>query len=220
MASVARSSFDKNCQDVDRLLAIHRDLTGTLPGRRRQVEVLNKSAIILLTAFWEAYCEDIAAEGLARLVSGAPDSRALPKELQKKVAKSLKEHANELAVWDLADQGWRTVLTSRLAQLQQDRNRRLNTPKSDLIDALFLETLGIDRISGRWFWRGMSAAQARDKLDKYVTLRGEVAHRGAAASSVKKTHVTDYYEHVKKLVGRTGGRVNAVVKRATGSGLW
>jgi hypothetical protein len=26
--------------------------------------VLNKSAIVLLTAFWEAYCEDLAAEAL------------------------------------------------------------------------------------------------------------------------------------------------------------
>ena len=38
-------------------------------GRRYHLEVLNKSAIVLVTSFWEAYCEDIAAEGLAHIVN-------------------------------------------------------------------------------------------------------------------------------------------------------
>jgi len=67
MASQARIRFDKNCEDVERLLEVHRDLGGSGRGRRRRLEVLNKSAIVLLYAFWEAYCEDIAAEGLNHL---------------------------------------------------------------------------------------------------------------------------------------------------------
>lgn len=37
---------------------------GTARGRRFDLEVLNKSAIVLITSYWEAYCEDIAAEAL------------------------------------------------------------------------------------------------------------------------------------------------------------
>jgi hypothetical protein len=66
----------------------------------------------------------------------------------------------------------------------------------------------------------MSAAKARAKLDKYVSLRGAIAHRGVVASSVKKAQVTDYFRHVKRLVGKTGGRVYSHVKSATGKALW
>lgn len=220
MASKARAAFDKNCEDIDRLLELHASITGTAPGRRRQVEVLNKAAIVLVTAFWEAYCEDVAAEGLAHLVQHSPEAQKLPPELKKQIVKELSDDDNQLAVWQLADTGWKQVLRSRLDRLREERNRKLNTPKTAQIDELFVKALGVKKISAKWAWSGMSVSSASDKLDKYVTLRGSIAHRGSASASVHKSHVTDYYEHVKKLVGKTGGSVNTVVRGATGKTLW
>jgi hypothetical protein len=220
VASKARAAFDKNCEDIDRLLEVHTSLTGTGPGRRRQVEVLHKAAIVLVTAFWEAYCEDVAAEALSHLVQHSPDASKLPTELKKQIVKELGDDANQLAVWQLADTGWKQVLNSRLVRLREERNRRLNTPKTAQIDELFVKALGVNKISSRWYWSGMSVQTASDKLDRYVALRGSIAHRGTAVGSVHKKHVIDYYEHVKKLVGKTGGRVNTVVRTATGKQLW
>jgi hypothetical protein len=220
MGSQARRSFDANCQDIDKLLQVHRELTGTKPGRRYAVEVLNKSGIVLLTSFWEAYCEDVAAEALERLVSDSPDATALPIALQKLIAKELKADPHELAIWQLADDRWRTTLQARLIQLQESRNRKLNTPNAENIDDLFRSAVGIEKISSSWYWSGMSAVQARGKLGKLIELRGEVAHRGQAAAGVRKTDVRSYYTHIKYLVGKTGGRVNSTVKKATGRGLW
>ena len=63
MASKARVQFEKNKADVDNLLLFHKETGGDEPGRRdKRLEVLNKSAIVLITAVWEAYCEDLAAE--------------------------------------------------------------------------------------------------------------------------------------------------------------
>lgn len=220
MVSKARLSFDANCKDVDKLLDVHEGLTGNKPGRRYEVEVLNKSGIVLLTSFWEAYCEDIAAEALECLVSDAPDATSLPVALQKQVAKELKADQHELAVWRLAGDQWRSTLQARLVQLQEERNRKLNTPNADNVDELFCSAVGIEKISSVWHWQGMTADEARDKLKKLITLRGEIAHRGQAASGVRKADVKNYYEHIKRLVGKTGGRVNTVVKKVTGSGLW
>jgi hypothetical protein len=220
MASRARKAFDKNCQDIERLLEIHTDLGGDKRGRRRRLEVLNKSAVILLCAYWEAYCEDIAAEGLAHLVQHARDADSLPKELRKKVAADLKAEKNDLAVWDLSGDRWRKVLTDRLARLQEERNRRLNTPRSDRIDELFENALGISRISTDWRWPRLPAEKSRRKLDEFVTLRGDIAHRGTAATSVKKRQVEEAVEHLRRLVGRTGRRVNLTVTSATGKKLW
>jgi hypothetical protein len=220
LPSKARTAFDRSAQDVERLLKIHGDVGGDAQGRRFGLEVLNKSAIVLLTAVWEAYCEDIAAEALEHLVTNVPAGSQLPKELKKRIAADIKGDSNELAMWDLADAGWRARARARLASLTTERNRRLNTPKTDQIDELFVAAIGLFAVSDSWRWKKMSSAKAKAKLDKYVTLRGAIAHRGAAASSVKKTQVTDYFRHVKRLVGKTGGRVNSHVTSATGSSLW
>lgn len=112
------------------------------------------------------------------------------------------------------------MLTSRLARLQEVRNRRLNTPKTQQINDLFESALGISNISKRWNWVNMSATRAGEKLDGFVTLRGEIAHRGGAASSVTKDHVSDYYNHIKRLVQPTERYVAQVIKRATGTTPW
>lgn len=220
MASIARKKFDKNCADVRRLLEIHGDIAGDAPGRKYGVEVLNKSAVVLITAFWEAYCEDIASEGLSHIVLKCKDSSSVPKELLRRVGKELADDKNELAVWALAGEGWRSVLTARLERLQEERNKRLNTPKTARIDELFLATLGVPSMSKSWYWQGMSASQASETLDRYVALRGSIAHRGAAAKSVRKTVVTDYFAHVRTLVAKTGGKVNSHVRTATGVKLF
>lgn len=220
MASKARKAFDTSCGEIDRLLEIHEHLGGSSPGRRYRLEVLNKSGIVLLTALWEAYCEDIAAETLRHIVEHAPSADRIPLDLQKAVAKEVRSDQHELSPWTLAGDGWRAVLTARLDDMRVERNRRLNTPKSDRIDELFQDALGIPKVSSGWYWPGMSAEQARRKLDRYVELRGAIAHRGSAARSVKKGALTDYYAHVKKLVGKTGGRVASVATKSTGQKLW
>ncbi len=220
MASKARKAFDESCDDIDRLLEIHGDFGGSGPGRRVRLEVLNKSGIVLLTALWEAYCEDIAAEALKHMVEHAPEPERIPLELRKQIAKELRANSHELAPWELAGDHWRDFLDARLESMTDERNRRLNTPKASQIDDLFLRALGIPKVSSSWSWPGMSADSARAKLDKYVELRGAIAHRGSAARSVKKAAVSDYYAHVKRLVGETGGRVGQMAKRATGKRLW
>lgn len=220
MASQARKAFDRNVKDVERLLEIHADVGGDAQGRRFGLEVLNKSAVVLITSFWEAYCEDLAAEALDHLVDHVSSGSLLPRELKKKIAAEIKAQPNDIAMWDLADSGWQARVRRRLAALMVERNRRLNTPKSDQIDELFAAAIGLSGVSNAWRWKKMSVTQARTKLDKFVELRGAIAHRGAAASSVKKVQVTGYLTHVKRLVGKTGGRVNTHVKGACGQPLW
>lgn len=220
MASSARGAFDKNAKDIKRLLAIHADVGGDAKGRRFDLEVLNKSAIVLITAFWEAYCEDIASEALEHLITFAPSGASLPKELKKRIAADLKADTNELAVWDLADSGWKNRVEGRLATITAERNRRLNTPKSNQIDELFSGAIGLVSVSDSWKWPRMSSEKARTKLDNYVTLRGTIAHRGVGEGAVYKWQVEDYFHLVQLLASKTGGRVKSHVRTVTGQDLW
>lgn len=221
MPSKARVALDENLKDVEGLLALHALQGGDAPGRRFGLEVLNKSAIVLITSYWEAYCEDIAEEALEHIVTHATTADALPTEIKKIIAKELKAENNELAVWKLSDDKWRQLLRQRLETLKESRNRKLNTPKYKNIDGLFESAIGLANVSGKWVWaKKLTVAKARNKLDKFVELRGEIAHRGKAKTSVKKIQVGDYLGFIKKAAAKTGGAVNAHVKAITGKALW
>ncbi len=221
MPSKARSAFDENIKDVERLLEFHAQQGGNAQGRRYGLEVLNKSAIVLITSYWEAYCEDIAEEGLEHIVAFAESADNLPLEIKKQIAKDLKSDKNEIAIWNISDGKWRAVMQGRLQELKENRNRKLNTPKHKNIDELFESAIGLTNVSSTWVWaRKLTVAKAREKLDKYVELRGEIAHRGKAKNSVKKAQVEDYLEFIKRTASRTGGAVNKHVFSITGKRLW
>lgn len=218
--SLARKAFDANAKDIERLFELHVQQGGVQPGRRYGLEVLNKSAVVLITSYWEAYCEDLAAEALDHIVKHAKSADVLPKKLKQQLAKELEEDLNDLALWAVADKGWKKLLKGRLEAMQEERNRKLNTPKADNIDELFLSAIGVDKISGSWKWDRTTVNAARGKLDRFVTLRGDIAHRGKASESVKLVEVRAYYELVQKLAAKTGGRVNTHVKAVAGKPLW
>lgn len=212
----ALDDFANHSSEIDRLIQIHGEIAGTGPGHKYGVEVLHKSAVVLLTAFWEAFCEDLAAEALEHLVSQAATADSLPSALRRKVAQSLQSEDHELSVWRLADGGWRAELRQRMSTLTEARNRKLNTPKTVQIDDLFREAIGIKTVSKAWSWNGMRVNQARDNLDKFVEVRGAIAHRGAAESSVSKDFVEDSHAFIKRLAERTHKSVNAYVSDVTG----
>jgi hypothetical protein len=219
-ASKARLSLNKNLKDVENLLALHTFVGGTKKGRRHGLEALNKAAIVLITAFWEAYCEDIAAEALAHIVEHSKTADRLPNELKKQLAKELKTAQHELEVWKIADSGWKKYLSDRLDLLKEKRNRDLNTPKAAQVEELFHRSLGVVKISAGWSWKNMTPSGAAHKLDKYVTLRGVIAHRGSGSQSVKKSDVTNFFKFVGRLAANTGRDVNKHVRMVTEKPLW
>jgi hypothetical protein len=66
----------------------------------------------------------------------------------------------------------------------------------------------------------LTAVRAAEKLDYYIETRGAIAHRGSYDSSVRKGWVTDYYNHVCRLVERTESRVAEVLTDATAVPPW
>lgn len=207
--------------DIDRLIDLHSSSGGVKKGRRYGLEVLNKSAIVLICAFWEAYCEDLAAEALEHIVKNAKSADVLPTELRKAILKYLESDKDELAKWKIAGDGWRLVAKERFVELKEARDRKLNTPKADQIDKLFLDAIGLKTVSQNWRWSPrLTIAGARTRLDQFVTLRGSIAHRGSSSGAVTKAHVTDFRDFAKNLASRTGGGVNKFVFQSVGKKLW
>lgn len=78
MPSKARTSLAENLNDIDKLLELHASEGGAARGRRYDLEVLNKSAIVLISSYWEAYCEDLAEETLEHIINPCAFIRRSP----------------------------------------------------------------------------------------------------------------------------------------------
>ncbi len=204
----SKKTFKENCKDVERLLEIHEQMGGTGPGRRYGVEVLNRSAIVLICAYWEAYNEDICKEAADTMSARLADPTKLPKDVRKEIANKLKGEKDELAAWKLAGDGWKQVL--RNAQEQQAA--RLNTPDSPRLREFFRRGLGIKDVTASWARPYLSKDKACEKIDGYIRLRGEIAHRGKADLSVQKSQCEDFLKLTKEIVDRVDKHVRRHVK--------
>jgi hypothetical protein len=207
----------QNLAEVRRLLAIHEQLGGATPGRKHNLEVLNKSGIVLLVACWEAFIEDLASDAFDAMLTHAADHTVFPADVLTHSSRDLKSAPDNREVWKLAGTGWKAVLQQHRAELFKDYVGKFNSPKAKQIDALFASLIGISSLSQGWSWRRMSSEAAVDKLNRLVELRGSIAHRVAAAKSVHKADVTAHLEFLYRLAVRSSNRTLAFVLSRLGT---
>jgi HEPN superfamily RiboL-PSP-like protein len=219
MPSEARLNLQQTGSEIRDFFTIHQLMKDVRKARRRLV-VLNKGMVVLLSASWEGFCEDLTAEALAILVDEAPNAAVLPIPLRRAIARELESSPHDLEIWRLAGDGWRDVLRARLSHLQDERNRRLNTPKSGNINDFFKHALGIDEMSSNWGTAQASADENASTLDGFVQLRNEIAHRGLRDSVVTKTAVKNFNSHIQKLATQTETTVEELIERSIGHCPW
>jgi len=208
--------FVDNTNEVLNLYLIHETVTGERPGRRYNVEVLNKSCIVLLTACWEAFVEDTASIAFEFLIDNSQDNRRMPKEVRKKVASWIKGDKNELRMWDLAGEGWKSIFREHKQKVLSS----FNTPKAGNVDDLYKELLGLANLSEKWHWPGMPADKARERLAEYIDLRGSIAHRVKASKKVHKRTVEHYQVFITRLAGHTSNLTSNYINELVGKRPW
>ena len=210
----------ESMKDVKRLLKIHSDVGGTDQGRRYGIEVLNKSGVIFVAAAWEAFVEDIATQAIDHILTETADYSSIPLPIKKAAAKGLEEDKNELKVWDLAGDGWKTVVINYRDKVIADEISTFNTPKPHNVDILFKKLLAIEKISSNWNWPGMATTSASAKLKKFIETRGAIAHRGNLTQSVTKAFGSGHSDFIKRLSVKTSNVVRKQVHTQVGSFPW
>jgi len=209
-----------NLSEVDQLLHIHTKMAGKKPGRKYNVEVLNKSAIVLLVACWEAFIEDLAADAFSILLRRAKSHVSFPSKVLAEAAKPLRESVNPCDLWNLAGTGWKNVLRSHKQSLFERYIGKLNTPRPAQVDSLYESLLGIKAISTHWHWAHTSPEQARNRLDKLIDLRGSIAHRVSASHKVLKKDVRIHIDFVNRLAVQTSNAVRVALISRTKIEPW
>jgi hypothetical protein len=214
--------FRKNLKEVEDLLQMHAAITGGGPGRPRDVEVLNKSAILFTCAAFEAFIEDLATATFNHIVSDSEDPASLPLPLRKHVAEVIKTDKNELKVWELAGDGWRQVTEAYKTTVVRNHTsgNAFNTPNPHNIEELFRRLVGYSDLPKQWSWKGMSSARAAEKLKGFVKLRGALAHGEQPAPSVTKAAVLGYLGFMAPLACRSSNIMREYCQTTTGRYPW
>lgn len=220
MPSNAKNAFIENSKDIAELWEIHQEISGQGAGRKYGVEVLNRSAIVFVTACWESYVEDLAAESFDFLLANATTSTVIPPKVKTLATKVIFDQKDSTKIWDLADGGWRTLLLNHKSATLQQWLGSFNTPKTAQVNALYLDLLGIKKLSSKWNWKGMSSATAESKLDDFIQVRGDIAHRLNPSKVVQKNLGTNYHQHVGKIVDRCETEIKSYLLTVTGVEPW
>lgn len=201
-------NFEGNFSDVIRLIEIHRLLAGDKQGRRYGLECLNKSAIVLILAAWEAFVEDLAQNAFECMLANAADHNVFPRQVQDLVWKELKS-SNTTAAMTMLGSGWKSAFINHRQKVLDKHIVRssFNTPSGEKIDILFAELIGLNSMTGNWKWRKMRHSTAVNKVIALIELRGAIAHRAVADDAVVKQKVLEYAKLVVRLSWRTHNAV-------------
>lgn len=166
--------------DARRLLEIHKQMTGDKAGRRRNVDILNRSSMLLTVAAWEEFAEDTALVHATKLSRNMKDPSALPPSVISSFMfwyfddnqMSKPSNTTKIAMWDLAGDGWRAAYRRYVTQKVDD----LNTPNYFRIKKLFSQTVGIEDIGSNWKHGRHGKAHYVAKLSEALNIRHEIAH--------------------------------------------
>jgi len=211
------ANFEGNLLDVVRLIEIHRLLAGDRQGRRYGLECLNKSAIVLILATWEAFIEDLAQDAFECMLVNAADHNAFPRQVQDLVWKELKSSQTTDAM-TMIGAGWKTAFANHKQKVLDKHIVRssFNTPSGEKIDILFAELIGLNSMTSHWKWRGMRNTTAVNKVISLIELRGAIAHRAVADDAVVKQKVLEYSKLIVRLAWRTRNAVREYLSTKLG----
>lgn len=204
--------LEMRLSDANRLISIHVEMTGDGPGRRYEVDVLNRSAVILAVAAWESFVEDLAIRNCSALARRLKKADDLPDAIRVPLLVWLFEQGKfsgptksaQDTMWSLAGHGWRGVLRD----FAKEKTRNLNTPSSDNVVKLFRCTLAIQDISLGWGYRRWGHQIYRDKMDELLKLRHRVAHGAITTETVGKTQAKEAVSLIRSLGERSVSQVS------------
>lgn len=203
MPSKARiNARDRMLPEIERIILAHRTLRKGKKGRDDQKSIL-RSAVLMLCGTWELYCERVVLEAAFKIARCISDHSGLPEAIEMQLKQEVHHE-----IWQksdpmrLAGSGWRI----EYVKIVNRKCRKLNTPKSANLDDLFKQCLGLKNISKTW-------GEPSSEIDQFVSLRGEIAHRGSDSAGVSRDEASHYKHLISKVISATDDAIYDHLKK-------
>lgn len=189
--------------DARRLLEIHEQATGAGAGRRRNVDVLNRSAMLLTVAAWEGFSEDVVRVSGTRISRRIREPNGLPDSIMRPfMFWYFEEHqlnklseTSKQAMFSLSGDGWRYHYRRYIERKVDD----LNTPSFSRLKKLASQTVGIADIGENWHFGRYDRDYYIGRLTDALNIRHEVAHGTRGGVTVGKGTARDAIALVERL---------------------
>jgi hypothetical protein len=202
------SAFASGLSDVERILRVAPQKRASANQPRKTAEAMYRAATVLTCATWEAYIEDLAIEALRRVVDRYRAGNAL-------IALGQEVGVRTSRVMERA--GVRIQDPSALVAARNTILRcQFNAPKTANINNLFKGALDLEDMSSAWSHSGVTASIAGRRLDSFVTLRHDIAHRKRSAENVSKADLVANIHLLEGLSVLTCNRVREWLVDAQG----
>lgn len=202
------AAFSSGLADVERILGVAPQTRASADQPRKTAEAIYRAATVLTCSTWEAFIEDLALEALRRVVE------------RYRAGKPLTALGQEVGVRTSRDMEREGVRLQDPVALVAARNVVLrcnfNTPKTANINNLFERTLDLEAMSSSWSHGGVTATMAARRLDAFVNLRHDIAHRKRGADKVWKTDIVSNVALLEALSILTCNRVREWLAAAQG----
>jgi len=213
MPSQALLTFEKDLiKDVELLIDTHEILNSSkYTGRgRRHLGHVTRSGIVMLCAAWERYIELLAVESVRHISDKISSPELLPKTIKKHMALYAKNHKNELKPFLYAGDGWK----SEIVEIVKERTDSMHTPKSCIVDKLFMDLAGVKKLSDNW-------SISSQRIDDFISQRGEIAHKGRdTANYIKIGHLKDQHNNIVCIVNETDNFMADHIQSIIGRSPW
>ena len=181
MPSNSYIDFLELLDDVNQLINTHFQMTKGRAGRKK-LGYLTRSAVVMLCAAWERYNENLLLETIDKILTSNIVAKDLPKEVKKYVSSKVKKDKNEIFPIELADDGWKNLWKGYAV----NDTDNLHTPNSEKLTLLFKRNLGISDYTDFWM------PNTKDKINEFVSDRGEIAHNGSKAKYIRINSLKKY----------------------------
>lgn len=213
----------ENIDEFDQLIGVHEKLYGSSPGRRVEMQVVNKSCIVLLLACWETFIEDMAENFFNQILDNSTNPFVFPDQVLASIYKEVKKR-NARDFWRVSGDGWKDAFYEHKDKVLKSyiEKNAFNTPSPNNINRLFSELVGFNSFTSSWGWKGRSSTSAdcERKLEELIKLRGSIAHRVRTASPVYKHKVDFYKMFILRLSVVSHNRLQDHVVQLTGERIW
>jgi hypothetical protein len=189
MPSNSLINFEKNLiQDVERLYSSHSVLNHVGRGRRGLGHI-TRSGIFMLCAAWEVYHEELIKESVRIIADKTPLPKDLPKPVRSKLILHYDSFQDRSKLLSIAGDGWKSTFINCCDNVVD----KMNTPNVQNLNKLYKDFMGIEIISTFW-------SIEDEKIDKFISIRGDIAHNGSSAQYVTIKNLESYISTVKYTV--------------------
>jgi hypothetical protein len=218
MPSQACRVFRHNRTEVQRLFSFYVSV-GHGSRERELKQVLHRAAVVMITTYWEVYCEDVIVEALMHLADHLDAPDAVSEPIKAAIAMHLRDKTKGHSPWRLAGEGWRQVLRDYATGTLAGHSWGIDNPSSKSIANLFVRAVGVS-VTEAWECDGRPRDAVIADLDRWIHIRHEIVHKGSSNTPLSKAEVKRYLLHVQRLVKATDEYLRGLLQAHTKVAPW